>query len=359
MCLAVAACSKDELPGTHGEFASLTLSVASSQNDVKTRAVSADADEQRINNLYIFIFNPDGSVDCRNYISSLSASSWTGTIGGLTCGTGKSVAAIANTDNTVVDITREMLDGIASGSNTLASAAGLAALALIGGLVVLAFTKLYGTVFLGSPRTHEVAESSEADAFRIAAMALPLAGILFVGLFPRAAVSAVTRAAGFFLRTPADAADWLLSPPLAAAGRTAWLLIAVMALLLWLRRRTLRTRTVAKGPTWGCGFTAPNVRMQYTGESFSEGLQSIATSLTQNSGQGSPVGKGEIFPAAHSFDIGHRDRIGRLFAAWWVELLRVINQRVMRLRTGKINHYILFALAFLGLVFLLSVFNVI
>ena len=58
MCLAVAACSKDELPGTHGEFASLTLSVASSQNDVKTRAVSADADEQRINNLYIFIFNP-------------------------------------------------------------------------------------------------------------------------------------------------------------------------------------------------------------------------------------------------------------------------------------------------------------
>lgn len=109
----------------------------------------------------------------------------------------------------------------------------------------------------------------------------------------------------------------------------------------------------------GLRFTAPNVRMQYTGESFSEGLQSIATSLTQNSGQGSPVGKGEIFPAAHSFDIGHRDRIGRLFAAWWVELLRVINQRVMRLRTGKINHYILFALAFLGLVFLLSVFNAI
>ena len=252
-----------------------------------------------------------------------------------------------------------MLDGIASGSNVLASAAGLAALALIGGLVVLAFTKLYGTVFLGSPRTHEVAESSEADAFRIAAMALPLAGILFVGLFPRAAVSAATRAAGFFLRTPTDAADWLLSPPLAAAGRTAWILIAVVCLLLWLRRRTLRTRTVAKGPTWGCGFTAPNVRMQYTGESFSEGLQSIATSLTQNSGQGSPVGKGEIFPAAHSFDIGHRDRIGRLFAAWWVELLRVINQRVMRLRTGKINHYILFALAFLGLVFLLSVFNAI
>ncbi len=77
-----------------------------------------------------------------------------------------------------------MLDGIASGQRRTASAAGLAALALIGGLVVLAFTKLYGTVFSASPRTHEVAESSEVDTFRIAAMALPPAGILSWGCSP-------------------------------------------------------------------------------------------------------------------------------------------------------------------------------
>ena len=71
------------------------------------------------------------------------------------------------------------------------------------------------------------------------------------------------------------------------------------------------------------------------------------------------VPKSEIFPGAHAFDVGHRDRIGRLFSAWWVELLRRINARVMRLRTGKINHYVLFALAFLALVFLLSVLNLI
>jgi len=252
-----------------------------------------------------------------------------------------------------------MLDGIASGSDVLASAAGLAALALIGGVVILAFTKLYGTVFLGAPRTHEVAEASEVDNFRIAAMALPLAGILFIGLFPQTAVSAVTRAAGFFIHPPADAADYLLSPTLAAVSRTAWLLILVVGLLAWLRSRALRTRKVTDGATWGCGFTSPNVKMQYTGESFSEGLQSIATSLTQNSGEGGAVGKGEIFPAAHNFDIRHKDRFDKLFAAWWVELLRVINKRAMRLRTGKINHYVLFALAFLVLIFLLSIFNLI
>ena len=250
-----------------------------------------------------------------------------------------------------------MFEGIAADNTPLASAAGLAALALIGGVVLLAFTKLYGTVFLGSPRSHEVAEASEVGNVCIAAMAIPLAGILFVGLFPRAAAGIAVRSANFFIHTPADAASWLLSPSLTTVGRTAWLLLLVVALLVWLRSRILRTRKVAQGPTWGCGFTSVNVRMQYTGESFSEGLQSIATPLTQNSGEGSPVGKGEIFPASHSFDVGHRDRIGRLFSMWWVELLRRINARVMRLRTGKINHYVLFALAFLALIFILSILN--
>ena len=249
---------------------------------------------------------------------------------------------------------------IAADGNTLASAAGLAALALIGGLVVMAFTKLYGTVFLGSPRSHEVAEASEVDNCRIVAMALPLAGILAVGFFPRTAVAVATRAASFFLpQLPAEAADFLLAAPLEAVGRTAWLLVAVVGAIAWLRRRALRGRDLRQGPTWGCGFTAPNIRMQYTGESFSEGLQSVAASFTQNSGEGSPVGKGEIFPAAHGFDVRHKDRLDKLFAAWWVELLRLINQRVMRLRTGKINHYVLFALAFLALVLLLSITNLI
>ena len=252
-----------------------------------------------------------------------------------------------------------LFDGIASGSNVLTSAAGLIALALIGGLALLAFTKLYGTVFLGAPRSHCVAEAREVDNVRIAAMALPLTGMLAVGLFPQAAVGIAIRAAACFMPA-ADAAAHagrLLHPALAGVCRTAWLVVAVVALLAWLRRRALRRRTVTAGPTWGCGFTAPNVRMQYTGESFSEGLQSIATSLTQNSGEGRAVDKAEIFPATHNFDIRHKDKIDRLFAAWWVELLHQINRRVMRLRTGKINHYVLFALAFLVLVFVLSVLN--
>ncbi len=250
-----------------------------------------------------------------------------------------------------------MLEGIASGSDVLTSAAALTALALIGGLVVMAFTKLYGIIFLGAPRTHEVAEAQEVDNFRIVAMAVPLAGIAFVGLFPQVAVSIVVRAAGFFVEMPAEIGTNLLSPALVTVTRAAWLLVAVVALVAWLRHRALKGRNVRSGATWGCGFTAPNVKMQYTGESFTEGLQAVATSLAANNVEGSPVGKGEIFPASHEFAAQHGDRIGGLFAAWWVELLRIVNKRVMRLRTGKINNYVLFALAFLAFVFILSILN--
>jgi hypothetical protein len=98
--------------------------------------------------------------------------------------------------------------------------------------------------------------------------------------------------------------------------------------------------------------------MQYTGESFAEGLESIATSFTQNTIEGRTVGKSEIFPSTHNYNIRHKDKIDRLFAEWWVELLHIINKRVMSLRTGKINHYILFALLFLVAIFILSLFNI-
>ncbi len=248
-----------------------------------------------------------------------------------------------------------MLTGIADNHHVLVMAGALAALALIGGIAVLAFTKLYGTVFLGSPRTHAVAEAEEVDALRIGAMALPLTGILAVGLFPQYAVQIVARATAFF-GAGSDALA-TLPPVCTALCRTVWMLTAVIGGLVWLRSRLLRHRTVVQGPTWGCGFTSPNVRMQYTGESFAEGLQSIARPLTHDRCEGAPVGAGEIIPQAHNYDVRHRDRIGTLFAAWWVEALRMLNGRVMRLRTGKINHYVLFALAFLTAVFVLSLLN--
>lgn len=249
-----------------------------------------------------------------------------------------------------------MFRSIAGGQQVLLAAAGVTALALIGGLALFAFTKLYGIVFLGAPRTHEVAEMHEADNYRLAAMALPAAGILLVGLLPRTVLPLLAQVAATLLPDlrPTALPLWEGVAPLTLVAAV---LIAATALLLVVKGRAMRRRTVAEGPTWGCGFTSVNTRMQYTGESFSEGLESIVHSFTEEVVEGRAIDKQEIFPSAHDFDIRRKDRIARLFSAWWVEALRLLNARVMRLRTGKINHYILFALLFIVLVFVCSIFN--
>ena len=252
-----------------------------------------------------------------------------------------------------------MLGSVRDGINTLYAAGGLMALALIGGLVVLAFTKLYSTVFLGSPRHHHVAESEEVDNLRVAAMAIPALGIIAIGLFPQYVIQIVNSA----VVTLSEGHNVVLSTSIIATlsklSLTAILLIIIIALLYTVKHRAQSRRTISEGPTWGCGFTSPNIRMQYTGESYAEGLESIATSLTQNTVEGRAVGKSEIFPSSHNYNVRHKDKIDRLLAEWWVELLRIINKRMMSLRTGRINNYILFALLFLIAIVILSLFNII
>lgn len=250
-------------------------------------------------------------------------------------------------------------DGVASRGATLPAAATLLALAVTGGTALLAFTKMFTTVFLGSPRSHEAVEHArEVDGLRIAAMALPAAGILCGGLFPGVMFRlAGAASAGFVAAPAAGTASAAVMPAMNGVCTVAWIFGGVTIALFAARHALLRRRRTVRRTTWGCGFTAPNERMQYTGESFSEGFESLADSFTRNTVQGRAVDKNEIFPTGHSFRIKHDDRLDSLFAKWWMAVLRIINARIMRLRTGKINNYVMFALLFLALVFAMSLFD--
>ncbi len=245
---------------------------------------------------------------------------------------------------------------LASGSGgVLAALGGLLALSLVGGMVVIAFTKLYGVVFQGTPRSAAVGEAREAETESIAAAALPVAGILLIGFAPGVIVPNIFKIAAR-MSGMGDASYYTgkIADIMEGISATSAILTGIV-LVLWLwRGMALRKRAIDRGPTWGCGFTAPNARMQYTGESFTEGLQSIATSLTKTTSEGSAVDKGETFPGRHNFAIRRRDKIEGLFNAWWVELLKMVNSRVMRLRTGKVNNYVLYALLFFLVVLILS-----
>ena len=251
-----------------------------------------------------------------------------------------------------------MFNGVSDGHEVLYSVAGIIALSLIGGIAVLVFTKLFGVVFLGSPRSHHVAESSEVDNLRIGAMAIPATLILFIGLFPQVAIRPIAIVAEAITGADKSIAVNHFEPTLKALSASIWVLIAVVLLLYALKHKLQSKRKIEEGPTWGCGFTAPNARMQYTGESFSEGLESIGRPLMKHTVDGRAVEKGEIFPLPHKDRVRHSDKVDSLLGQWWVQLMHRINQYVMRLRTGRVNNYITYALALFVLVLILSLVGI-
>ncbi len=269
-----------------------------------------------------------------------------------------------------------MFNGVSSADEVLYAVTGIIVLSLIGGLVVLAFTKLYSIVFLGSPRSHHVAECTEVDNQRIVAISIPAAFILIIGLAPQYVILPIAQVAQDLISPTVQVAQDLISPTaqvvpdyysiavnefaptLQSLSLVSIAFVVVATLLYLIKRRAQRNRTIAEGPTWGCGFTATNTRMQYTGESFSEGLENIGKPLMKNTVDGRAVDKDEIFPVPHRYNIRHKDKVDSLLGRWWVQMMHRINEYVMRLRTGKVNHYITFALLFFVAVLVLTLCGV-
>ncbi len=148
------------------------------------------------------------------------------------------------------------------------------ALALIGGLALACFVKVFGVAFLGEPRTPAAAgvDHDAAPSMR-GPMLLLLLACAWIGLLPgtlapllqQAAVSWAPMAGGANLAAPLA--------PLPLVGAAGWGLLLLLGLLgWWLQRRTRNApRNVS---TWGCGYLAPTPRMQYTASSFADFLVS-------------------------------------------------------------------------------------
>ena len=153
-------------------------------------------------------------------------------------------------------------------------------LALVGGLAVVAFTKLYSSVFLGTPRSAGAAHPHEAGVTMLAPLALFALLCLLIGVVPQLALRLVSPAVASFY--PPLAATVLPAEYAAILGKLSLasvllLSIAVVVTLVW--RWRLNKGRVTAAPTWGCGYQRGTARMQYGATSFSELAVSVFNGL--------------------------------------------------------------------------------
>ncbi|MGW8192855.1 MAG: proton-conducting transporter transmembrane domain-containing protein [Desulforhopalus sp.] len=154
-----------------------------------------------------------------------------------------------------------------TGSAFISVMVAIISLALIGGLAAACFTKVVGVVFLGEPRTAETAAAREAGFTVTLPMLLLAALCLVIGIFPAPFIAAVFHAFQSIAASQTVGAGEaaIVAGNLAFAAR---LFLAVFLCTMLLRKLFYLKKEISEGSTWGCGFTRPSARMQYTGTSY-------------------------------------------------------------------------------------------
>ena len=154
-----------------------------------------------------------------------------------------------------------------SGSSFIFAMFAILSLAIIGGLAAACFSKVVGVVFLGEPRTEKAAGAVEAGISLTVPMIFLAVVCLVIGIFPEPFIFAAFQGLTSIKSLPPLSNDEiaLVAGNLALAGR---LILVVVLLSALLRKILYRKKEIAQGPTWGCGFTQPTVKMQYTGTSY-------------------------------------------------------------------------------------------
>ncbi len=182
-----------------------------------------------------------------------------------------------------------LLEGLirGTGSSGGLQAVGVAALALMGGLALACFAKVFGVVFLGEPREPSL-RTRRTPAGMTTAMAVLSLLCILIGVLPSVWVPLVRPATSVLANMPVDEISIRVGSVLAPAIRLSWmtlLFVVVVGGLLVVRRWAL-TRAARRDAgvaatvtTWGCGYTQPTPRMQYTAWSFASFLVTTFRSL--------------------------------------------------------------------------------
>ncbi len=245
-------------------------------------------------------------------------------------------------------------------SNALVSVVTIVSLALIGGLALFAFTKAFGITFLGTRRQSNPAPISERPLSMIIPGGMAVLMILFIGFVPGPFFNLVSSIQGEFnFMDPGIQPIYATTlATLSKVGLINLIFIFLVVFIIAIRYIRLRNVKVSTGPTWGCGYTAGDFKHQYTSVSYADNLRHIVQPAVTYSTKYEGFKEEEIFPSNKGFEALTEDKIESLVtgpANWLKDNLPNAGMA----QTGSIHHYLLYPIAFMIIIGLITYFNLI
>lgn len=229
---------------------------------------------------------------------------------------------------------------------SLHSFAAVPALALVGALAAECFSKAFGMQFLGTARTESAAHAHESDRWMTGPLIVLAAACIGVGVAPAYLLPLIDRAAGVLMQGTSSVD--ILQSPFSILSKTGYAALGVWGgifALAGLRWVFLRQKDHRRVSTWGCGFSSPSARMQYTGSSYVQFPTNIFRNILL------PIRKARepqgYFPDSASFSSEAPDPVlDRFLATIWT-WGHTWSVQVRRFQHGWIQIYLVYVFAFL------------
>jgi len=234
----------------------------------------------------------------------------------------------------------EVFSGVGGAVPALAVIGSLAA---IGGLAASCFTKAFGVVFLGEPRSENARQGHDPGLLMIFPMVVLAMACLLIGLFAPQVIPYLNPALSLLTHVSQDKLTLSMASAttvLASVTLVACILLGLIGLLAAIRYWLLANRQVGTSPTWDCGFAAPTPHMQYTASSFAEPIVDFHQGILRPSVHFHPP-QG-LFPddaalETHTADLFMHGFYARLFgAAGWVA------SKLSWIQHGRLSLYVLY-----------------
>lgn len=214
--------------------------------------------------------------------------------------------------------------------------------ALIGALALFCFSRVFGIMFLGHPRSDYPEITGEVPRIMRAAMFLLCVPVVLIGFFPEQVFRFFTGIAGTFDLSGGPA----VSMPFMKTMENLAVILRVFAgmtgLIFLLRSLLLRVSGVESYKTWDCGYQGGTSRMQYTASSFSEHFVSLNKIFFRVKEKISPP-EG-LFPAGAEYESRIEDKFESLVIFPGTAFVRRFLDRFSWIQSGNTQQYILYGL---------------
>lgn len=235
-----------------------------------------------------------------------------------------------------------------------------AGMSLIGGISILTFTKTFGTIFLGTLRHKLKHEPEEVSILMLIPQYLIVVLMIAIAFFPGYLINIMVNILNidtFHSLTLDLTRLQIYTDVMKSISIASVIFLAVTAVVFLIRRMfTVRSEERFSG-TWGCGYVAPDTRMQYTGKSFSKSFGKVLNFLLIEKKGYKEIERSETFPLTRKYRSYYLDFFEERIIDPVIKLITRFINLFQFIQNGRIQAYVIYGIVFILTIFLCTIFN--